>query len=167
MFVSVEPLRRQKDTDCFVFVSGISLSLIPLHKDTGCFVLFLVFRYRSYPYTKTRTALFCFWYFAIAHTPTQTSARKACLFLYSFPHMRKRKLCGISLSLIPIQETRHNDCAVLSTSADIFAMRSLLLLIKNASAFCTRIVSWSEWRDLNSRPYGPEPYALPNCATPR
>lgn len=26
---------------------------------------------------------------------------------------------------------------------------------------------WSEWRDLNSRPYGPEPYALPNCATPR
>ena len=27
--------------------------------------------------------------------------------------------------------------------------------------------SWSEWRDLNSRPYGPEPYALPNCATPR
>ena len=26
---------------------------------------------------------------------------------------------------------------------------------------------WSEWRDSNSRPYGPEPYALPNCATPR
>ena len=26
---------------------------------------------------------------------------------------------------------------------------------------------WSEWRDLNSRPHGPEPCALPNCATPR
>ena len=26
---------------------------------------------------------------------------------------------------------------------------------------------WSEWRDLNSRPLGPEPSALPNCATPR
>ncbi len=29
------------------------------------------------------------------------------------------------------------------------------------------LLIWSEWRDLNSRPYGPEPYALPNCATPR
>ncbi len=29
------------------------------------------------------------------------------------------------------------------------------------------LLVWSEWRDLNSRPYGPEPYALPNCATPR
>ena len=26
---------------------------------------------------------------------------------------------------------------------------------------------WSEWRDSNSRPLGPEPSALPNCATPR
>lgn len=32
---------------------------------------------------------------------------------------------------------------------------------------CTQQGLWSEWRDLNSRPYGPEPYALPNCATPR
>ena len=27
--------------------------------------------------------------------------------------------------------------------------------------------TWSEWRDSNSRPLGPEPSALPNCATPR
>ena len=26
---------------------------------------------------------------------------------------------------------------------------------------------WSEWRDSNPRPLGPEPSALPNCATPR
>ena len=26
---------------------------------------------------------------------------------------------------------------------------------------------WSRWRDLNPRPLGPEPSALPNCATPR
>ena len=26
---------------------------------------------------------------------------------------------------------------------------------------------WSEWLDLNQRPLGPEPSALPNCATPR
>lgn len=29
------------------------------------------------------------------------------------------------------------------------------------------LLFWSEWRDLNSRPLGPEPSALPNCATPR
>ena len=28
-------------------------------------------------------------------------------------------------------------------------------------------VSWSEWLDLNQRPLGPEPSALPNWATPR
>ena len=41
--------------------------------------------------------------------------------------------------------------------------------IKKLSAHnvCTQRSLWSEWRDLNSRPYGPEPYALPNCATPR
>ena len=26
---------------------------------------------------------------------------------------------------------------------------------------------WSEWQDSNLRPLGPEPSALPNCATPR
>ena len=26
---------------------------------------------------------------------------------------------------------------------------------------------WSKWRDSNPRPFGPEPNALPNCATPR
>ena len=37
----------------------------------------------------------------------------------------------------------------------------------SAHYVCTQRSLWSEWRDLNSRPYGPEPYALPNCATPR
>lgn len=37
----------------------------------------------------------------------------------------------------------------------------------SAHNVCTQRSLWSEWRDLNSRPYGPEPYALPNCATPR
>ena len=26
---------------------------------------------------------------------------------------------------------------------------------------------WSKWRDSNPRPFGPEPNALPSCATPR
>ena len=26
---------------------------------------------------------------------------------------------------------------------------------------------WSGWRDSNSRPSGPKPDALPDCATPR
>ena len=28
-------------------------------------------------------------------------------------------------------------------------------------------LKWSRWQDLNLRPFGPEPNALPNCATPR
>ena len=27
--------------------------------------------------------------------------------------------------------------------------------------------AWSRWQDLNLRPFGPEPNALPSCATPR
>ena len=73
--------------------------------------------------------------YAIASSTAQTSARKACSFLYSFRRMRKRK---------------SNKYKKLS-----------------AHNVCTQRSLWSEWRDLNSRPYGPEPYALPNCATPR
>ena len=31
----------------------------------------------------------------------------------------------------------------------------------------TGVQLWSKWRDSNPRPFGPEPNALPNCATPR
>jgi hypothetical protein len=31
----------------------------------------------------------------------------------------------------------------------------------------TRIETWSEWQDLNLRPHGPQPRALPDCATSR
>ena len=34
------------------------------------------------------------WYFAVAHTTAQTSARLACSFLYPFQRLRKRKLNG-------------------------------------------------------------------------
>ena len=111
---------------------------------------------------------FCFRYFAIAHTPTQTSARKACLFLYSFPHMRRRKLGGISLSLIPLHKLRHAKRAYFYIRFSRCAKHSLNGYKKlSAHNVCTQRSLWSEWRDLNSRPYGPEPYALPNCATPR
>ena len=30
-----------------------------------------------------------------------------------------------------------------------------------------KFIKWSRWQDLNLRPFGPEPNALPNCATPR
>ena len=29
------------------------------------------------------------------------------------------------------------------------------------------MIRWSGWQDLNPRPTGPKPVALPNCATPR
>ena len=54
------------------------------------------------------------WYFAVAHTTAQTSARLACSFLYPFQRLRKRKLNGVVLTtFVPIQETRHKACAVL------------------------------------------------------
>ena len=31
----------------------------------------------------------------------------------------------------------------------------------------TIVLLWSKWRDSNPRPFGPEPNALPSCATPR
>jgi hypothetical protein len=31
----------------------------------------------------------------------------------------------------------------------------------------TRIETWSEWQDSNLRPHGPQPRALPDCATSR
>ena len=75
-------LRRQKDTDCFVFVSGISLSLITPHKDTGCFVFVFGISLSLIPLFGTQSVLiFIFvptyaqaqvvWYFAIAHNTTQ------------------------------------------------------------------------------------------------
>ena len=59
-----------------------------------------------------------------------------------------------------------------STAMAIFQSRQCLFQSSHFVDKKTRTVLsvsfvWSEWRDLNSRPYGPEPYALPNCATPR
>ena len=45
--------------------------------------------------------------------------------------------------------------------------RSSHFVDKKTRTYLSVSFVWSEWRDLNSRPYGPEPYALPNCATPR
>ena len=38
---------------------------------------------------------------------------------------------------------------------------------KNHLHFAMQMVKVSKWRDSNPRPFGPEPNALPNCATPR
>ena len=60
---------------------------------------------------------------------------------------------------------------VLWTFCRIFVeLRRFRLYIKTADPAITRIepaISWSEWLDLNQRPLGPEPSALPNWATPR
>ena len=89
----------------------MSKNLLKVKKSSTAMAIFqsrqCLFQSSHFVDKKTRTVLSCFRYFAIAHTPTQTSARKACLFLYSFPHMRRRKLCGISLSLIPLHKLRH------------------------------------------------------------
>ena len=38
---------------------------------------------------------------------------------------------------------------------------------KKRPSISRKSLSWSRWQDLNLRPFGPEPNALPNCATPR
>ena len=38
---------------------------------------------------------------------------------------------------------------------------------KEKDVFWTSFSFWSEWRDSNPRPLGPEPSAIPNFATPR
>ena len=38
---------------------------------------------------------------------------------------------------------------------------------KNPESFINQAFRESKWRDSNPRPFGPEPNALPNCATPR
>lgn len=66
---------------------------------------------------------FCLWYFAIARSTAQTSARNACSFLYPFQRLRKRKLNGMVLWYFAVAHTNAKNYA---------------------SAFCTRIVFWSE-----------------------
>ena len=70
-----------------------------------------------------------------------------------------------------------------STRSDMYSCYTLIIpLSKRAAIFVqyglynmpykpktTRFgwFKWSKWRDSNPRPFGPEPNALPNCATPR
>ena len=44
---------------------------------------------------------------------------------------------------------------------------SLFWQKKKRPSISRKSLSWSRWQDLNLRPFGPEPNALPNCATPR
>ena len=73
-----------------------------------------------------------------------------------------------TLSLVPRHKLRHAKRAHFYIRFDVCASASRTDIKKlSAHNVCTQRSLWSEWRDLNSRPYGPEPYALPNCATPR
>ena len=69
-----------------------------------------------------------------------------------------------------------NPASCLADPGNIHCSRVRFLGIEKAetawstrlSAFDIQIVSafWSEWRDLNPRPLGPEPSAIPSFATP-
>ncbi len=87
---------------------GTSLSLVPHHKLRHAMraLRFVVLRYRSFHSTNfgTQRVLCVLWYFAIARSTAQTSARNACLFLYPFQHLRKRKLNGYK------KLSAHNVC---------------------------------------------------------
>ena len=48
---------------------------------------------------------------------------------------------------------------------NLFGKKSATFLLKRTDLLC--FCHWSEWQDSNLRPLGPEPSALPNCATPR
>ena len=44
---------------------------------------------------------------------------------------------------------------------------SFAISIKRRRSKADFAPTWSEWRDLNSRPHGPEPCALPSMTAPR
>ena len=122
----------------------------------------------------------------------QTSARKACSFLYPFQCLRKRKLNKLwyfadahtnsrnsaevlRLKFLGLRLTARSATQTSARKASSFLYPFQRLRKRKLNGYkklsahyvCTQRSLWSEWRDLNSRPYGPEPYALPNCATPR
>ena len=68
--------------------------------------------------------------------------------------------CGVPLHKLG---ATHSFC--LQTAK--FSASTIAVLQTKCERFHARTSLWSEWRDLNSRPHGPEPCALPNCATPR
>ena len=45
--------------------------------------------------------------------------------------------------------------------------KSALFFVRIKGLISIMLRNWSEWQDSNLRPLGPEPSALPNCATPR
>ena len=69
----------------------------------------------NYAYLVTiylRHCAFCLWYFAIARSTAQTSARNACsFFLYPFQRLRKRKLNGMVLWYFAVAHTNAKNSA--------------------------------------------------------
>ena len=116
------------------------------------------------------------WYARFAGSTAQTSALFACLFFYIRASFYASAYCT-DFILRPVVRTlrwfhRTNFgtlCVPIFLYPCILLRKCILHGYKKMSAHyvCTQRSLWSEWRDLNSRPYGPEPYALPNCATPR
>ncbi len=92
------------------------------------------------------------WYSPLARANSRNSARDLVFRCRSYPRTNFGTLCVLIFYI------RFNVCA----SASWTDIKKL-----STHYVCTQRSLWSEWRDLNSRPYGPEPYALPNCATPR
>ena len=62
--------------------------------------------------TRHKHCAFCLWYFAIARSTAQTSARNACsFFLYPFQRLRKRKLNGMVLWYFAVAHTNAKNSA--------------------------------------------------------
>ena len=81
---SFVPIQETRHNVCGVLYAGIAV--IAFCKDEV-----LGTRRWLVPIQETRHKA---WYFAVAHTTAQTSARLACSFLYPFQRLRKRKLNG-------------------------------------------------------------------------
>ena len=110
-----------------------------------CLASLLVARSTTFAHPKCRGAWVCFTCGRSGETCSKRSARNSepCEFTHlGERHTRFREFSAAGTGHSP--KERHDT--------------------KKAGLTC---LLWSEWRDLNSRPLGPEPSALPNCATPR
>ena len=67
----------------------------------------------------------------------------------------------------PQTETQRNGSGLEARSSRMSEDELCHELKKLVASNMTLATSWSEWRDSNPRPHGPEPCAIPSFATPR
>ena len=89
------------------------------------------------------------------------------------PRLRAQSGCGSESMSKALFTTRYQSdgicgpCPAKRPHCGFLAGLQIPSLTKIQTIHADGLYFWSGRRDLNPRPFGPEPNALPNCATPR